>query len=836
MGVIYRPPNTNVSLFNDQLTCILNKIKPANNKIYLVGDYNINLLNTDAHIPTSDFIELMYSSTLFPLICKPTRVQNNSATLIDNIFNNIKDNISTFNGILVSDISDHYPIFHIDYSSHVNTVEQHSFKRIFTKSSIDKFSNEMQTFDWSDVMNCNNAQNAFTKFHTSTCATFEKHFPIKKITRTYKNKKAWLTLGIKHSIKVKNKLFLKYKKDSSQENASKYKGYRNKLNTIVRKAERSHYEMVFEKYKSNLKKTWSVIKDVINKKKSNGYPRFFKINEQMCENKDVIAHSFNQYFANIGHNLAALIPPSTIDPVSYISQTIDETLYLNPVTEDELKKLICNIKKSGSGWDNIGGNVIKQTHVSFITPLTHVFNLSISQGIFPSELKVAKVIPLYKTGDNTLFVNYRPISILSIFSKYLEKLMFTRLIQFIEKHKIFHSMQFGFRKEHSTGLALTILVDRITEALDNGNYACGIFLDFSKAFDTVDHSILFQKLSCYGIRGLAHDWLVSYLTDRKQFVSFDGTSSNLTELQCGVPQGSVLGPLLFLLYINDIANVSKLFYMILFADDTSALLSGRNISVLENMINDELINVVKWLDCNKLSLNVSKSHFIMFTTKKHLNQDVNIVLNNQRLTKLESTKFLGVYVDCKLNWKNHIQYLKGKIARGIGILKLCRKYFTKSTLVTLYYSFIYPHLFYNLEVWGAACCTHLSCLEKLQKRCIRIITSSRWDAHTAGLFKTLQILPLSQLYSLKLLVFLYKYLNGNLSSLFSNYFIRNNEMHNYPTRSGNLFSVPKANTDLRKRTLRYSAINIYNSLYSTIDFSVRISSFKRKIKVYFLNL
>ena len=835
VGVVYRPPNTNVSLFNEHLSQLLDDVKPNTHKVYLAGDYNINLLNYNEHSQTSDFVDLMYSSALFPLICKPTRVQNNTATLIDNIFHNVKENVNVLNGILVTDISDHYPVFHIDYSTQVTNIETCSYKRIFSKHNIQQFHDEMCTFDWSRVLNCTDAQRAFTLFHTTLCNSFNKNFPITKIVHSYKNKKTWLTIGLKHSIKLKNKLYLKCKTYPSSFNVENYKHYRNKLNKLLKVAERKHYDDLFEHNKSNLKKTWSIIKDVINKKKANACPKSFKINNQMSDDKNLIANGFNNYFANIGKNLASLIPNSSINPTSFIDHNIDDTIFLNPVDESEVRKLIFDVKKNSSGWDGICCNVLKETHLDFLTPLTHVYNLSLSQGIFPSELKIAKVIPLYKAGDNTLFINYRPISVLSVFSKLLEKIMYSRLIAFINKCKILHELQFGFRKDHSTGLALTILVDKITEALDRGDYSIGIFLDFSKAFDTVDHSILFQKLSFYGIRGLAYEWIVSYLTDRRQFVSFNGKDSDLTNIQCGVPQGSVLGPLLFLLYINDISNVSQMLYMLLFADDTSALLSGSNLSILENCINVELDKVVKWLNCNKLSLNVDKSHFIIFSTRS-MAQQMNINLNGKELKQVVSTKFLGVHIDEKLNWKCHINYLKGKIARGLGILNASRKHFNRKTLLNLYYSFIYPLLYYNIEVWGSACPSNLLCLVTLQKRCVRIITSSKWNAHTPVLFKQLNIITLHNLYSVKLMLFLYKYVNGHLSTLFANFFTEHNVFHNYSTRSCNLFCVPLARTVLRKRTIRFMAVKVYNNMKIHCNFSDKIIRFKRNVKRFYIDL
>ena len=292
-----------------------------------------------------------------------------------------------------------------------------------------------------------------------------------------------------------------------------------------------------------------------------------------------------------------------------------ECIFLIPTDEREIRNIILNIRNSAPGYDGISLKCIYPVIDTLVTPLTYITNLSFIEGIFPSELKIAQVLPLYKNNDPMLFNNYRPILLLPFFSKLFERLMYNRLSDFIEKHHLLYQFQFGFPKNHSTFMALVILLEKITEALDSSEFAICILIDFRKAFDTVEHNILLQKLYHYGIRGNALQWFNSYLSNIYQYVNYNNTSSDMKLITCGVPQGSILGPSLFLLYINDISSVSSILFSILFADDTTLFYSSKNLQELSDVINNELSKMMEWLNANRLSLNIDKTNFMIFRPK-----------------------------------------------------------------------------------------------------------------------------------------------------------------------------------------------------------------------------
>ena len=836
VGVIYRPPDTDVKLFNEKMNEILSCIKTEKKLAYLLGDFNLNLLSIDKHKDTQDFIDSMYSFSMFPCITKPTRVTSRSATLIDNLFVNDVLNEDVLSGILYSDISDHFPVFYIDYTC-IRPSKPRTFKkRIYSQTNIDTFSRALESNDWSKVLTSEDPQEAYTCFHNIFTDIYNKCFPLRTFRDGYKNRKPWLTEGLKQSIKIKNRMYKRHKKTQNREHEEEYKKYKNKLNNLLTKAERDHYQSLLENNQNNMKKSWKILKEVINKKKTTSSCSRFIVNNSITTDRKTIADSFNSFFVDIGPNLASKIPNNSTRPEVFLANNLVNSIFIKPVVEDEIKLIIKNLKESSAGWDSISSRIVKTTYSLFLTPLTYIMNISLLKGVVPSELKIAKVIPLFKSGDPTKFSNYRPVSVLPVFSKILERLMYTRLLSFINKNKLLYKFQFGFREDHSPQLALIYLIDKISNALENGEYVLGVFLDFSKAFDTVNHEILFTKLKHYGIRDNALCWFKSYLSNRIQYVSYEGCESTKRNITCGVPQGSILGPLLFLIYINDLSLVSEKLFSILFADDSNMFLTGKNPEALIESMNFELEKVVNWLNVNKLSLNLKKTHFIIFRrSKEHIVLSNSLKMNDVVIDMTENTKFLGVIIDQNLNFHSHITYIKGKISRTLGILYKSKKVFDKKVLLTLYNSFIHPLFTYCICVWGRTPQCYLEPLKKLQKRAIRIIAGVNRLAHTAPLFNDLKVMNIENIYIYNSMLTMYKYHHSKLPSIFSSFFSRNIEIHSHNTRQQSKLHVLRKTSTKAGNTFRVCGVKIYNHLVTRLDLSAKISPFKKALKMYILD-
>ncbi len=644
-----------------------------------------------------------------------------------------------------------------------------------------------------------------------------------------------MTSGLLQSVHTKNKLYKQHKIKNNDEASRKYKLYNNKLEHLKRIAKKSYYTNEINKYKSDPKNMWNIIKSIINRKnKKPNLPDHFQYNNKYLTNLDDIANNFNKYFATIGSSLNALLPPPSHDCLKYMKSPIINSMFLFNTNKPEIQKIIKTLKNNSLLSSDIKVSLVKHVSEEISEYLCKVIDTIFSTGKFPDFLKMAVVTPVYKSGDNSLFSNYRPISVLPVLSKLVERCLFNRLISFINKNNLLTDRQFGFRKSHSTIHALTYYYDKLSELLEDNLYVISTFIDLSKAFDTINHDILLKKLSYYGIRGICLDLLKSYLSNRLQKVKIAKPDASVvfsryTGISCGVPQGSILGPLLFLLYINDMPAVSSKLDFVLFADDTTITGSSRNLLDLQNIFNVELNLLHNWLVSNKLTINTSKTNYILFTPKnKVIAFTPFICVQDNEISQVTSIKFLGIIIDNKLSWNLHITYLANKLAKNMSILYKLKGSFPQSTMLNMYYSFIYSLLTYGISIWGNSSKSNLNKLITLQKQAVRIICDTAYRAHTDSLFKTLKILKLQDIFLLEVLKFTYKFKLGILPTVFHDYFTISETQVRQET-----FHIPRHRTNYRAASIKILGAKKFNQFHK--KFKVQLNSINNLKKFFILN-
>ena len=656
---------------------------------------------------------------------------------------------------------------------------------------------------------------------------------MKKVEIKYDNRAPYLTKGLKQSIKNKHLLWQKYVKNPTTENKNNYLQFRNKLTGLLRKSERTYLEGQLDLYHNDMGKAWKVLRSVLNQNTNNRNPSTFKMDHETVTDPCIISNGFNKYFVEIGPKLAENLN-TPVDPLSYLDRNC-KSIFLPAISENETLRAINSLKNASAGWDQIPTFIAKRSIQHYLKPLTYLINKSIHQGICPDELKVAKVFPVYKSGDKTNISNYRPISVLSFFSKVFEKIVYNHVIDFIDTNNLLSKQQFGFRKNHSTNHAVITLIDRISAALDSGRAVVGCYIDMKKAFDTVNHRILINKLQLYGIRGHILDWFRSYLQNRKQYIHIDDTNSNLGSISCGVPQWSILGPLLFILYINDISNISHLMHTILFADDTTILIESDHVSTALKLMNKELQKLNTWLTANKLSLNISKTHYMVFDRGKEKNDQDSLYLNKILIERVKFTKFLRVIIDEKLTWTHHISYIKNKISKGFGIILRARKFFNKSALLKLYNSFVLPYLIYCVEIWGNASEIHILPIITLQKKIVRAITFSPYLAHTEDLFCRLKIFLFKKLVIHRIGIQMFKYHKEMVPKSVCELFTLNSSIHSYNTRNKDKIRSAYGKHKFMYRNFRFVSVHVWNYLASNIIINTSLADCKNKSKIFIMS-
>ena len=813
VGCIYKHHNISINDFKKQLLPIIHKVEKENKPLYLCGDFNIDLLKIDCDKQTNEYFEALTDTKLLPLITIPTRIVAKSKTLIDNVFTT-RYNPLIVSGNLTVSISDHVPQFAIiPCQNRITLPKDHNIiVQDFKKLNFNRFSHDLLSlnFDYIDKTE-NTIHDITTKFVGDVNSVINKHAPLRKITKKeYKEKcKPWLNTTIRAAIQKRDKLFSELKNKDSVEIRNSLKEQvkleKNKIKQMIRASKKAYYGNMFQVNSGNTKKLWKGINSLIGKGNSKDAINCIEIKEngklECITDKRQISDNFNTFFCGIAEKILNSRKFCGNKHYTRYLKRFDQSFKINLTDKNEVETIIKNMNPSKSvGPNSIQPGILAKVSEILAEPISKICNISFSTGVFPDPLKISKVIPIHKKESKLEVGNYRPISLLSNINKIIEKLMHFRMQVYLEKHKMIYNLQFGFREKHSTNHAIIGMIEKIQQAMKNKQLAVGIFIDLQKAFDTVNHDILLDKLNHYGIKGISNRWFRSYLSQRKQFTSIDGVNSSCKTVLHGVPQGSVLGPLLFLLYINDLHNCIKNSTVFHFADDTNLMYvpekKVRNRNVVRRL-NVDLKLLNNWLLANKISLNSTKTELVYFRKKGTPTPDHKVTLNGFKLIPSSSIKYVGVLLDEHLTYTSHVNELKIKLKRANNMLSVTRHYVSKNILKQIYYGQFNSRMVYGCLIWGHRN-QNINQIFTLQKKALRIMEFAGYSAPSSTLFQDLKVLKFPDIIKLNNILFVHSVLNDKSPEYFRNYFeqIKANKRYEITRNPKSLCSIPSGSIDL----------------------------------------
>ena len=830
----YRPPSDPVISF-DLLEKVLSSLDSEQNEIILIGDTNCDF--SDKAID-SDYNSMHLSNVydLFSfkqLIQEPTRENLGSRTIIDHIATNVERNIG-HHGVIRVSMSDHYLVYCI---RKLNGALKRDHKVITTRvmkrfSEID-FLDDVAKVPWEQVVQSSNDINELViKWSSLFSSLIDKHAPYRKI-RVSEKFCPWISTDLKYLIRRRDQLKQAAVRNNSMSLMMTYRNVRNQVTTLNRQLKKQYFAQKITKEEGNMKATWQIVNQFLNKRSKSTSINSLTVDGREILQKDAIANSMNKYFCSIGNDLANEIPytPNPLLNNEYTVNTHESTFRFSEISAHDVAQAMNQMKTTKSvGTDKISSYFLKLAIPYVSKSIAQLLNISTRNCIFPESWKTARVTPIFKEGDKSEPSNYRPISVLPVLTRLFEKLIFSQLYKYLNDNNLLSQEQSGFRTLHSTVSCLLKSTDDWYSAFDNSEIVGATFVDLRKAFDTVDHSLLCGKLERYGVRNNELRWFVSYLAGRKQFCRVNGTDSQVNAVDIGVPQGSCLGPLLFLVYINDLPKVIESCTVAMYADDTGLYYRGASLDHLNETINKDLERLDNWLKGNKLSLNVVKTVSMNIVSRqKHQKVlgELDLKIRDTNIQNVKETKYLGLQIDRHLTWKKHVDTISRKVSRVLGVLKHAKKFLPQNILKNLYISIIEPHFRYCSSVWGCCSTTYINRLQKLQNRAVRIITNSAFDTPAKPLLANLGLRSISELNENELRLITYKSLNDLAPNYLRQLLIRNSQQSCRALRNTDRdLKLPLKRTNNGQKGYSFRGAKSWNSLSAGAKCAPSLASFK----------
>nr|CAI5863097.1 unnamed protein product [Callosobruchus analis] len=815
IGVLYRPPRRSANQCIDTLDSILSCIMSKYDNVAILGDINVDMMNTRNII-----LDCFNSYSFSQLITEPTRVTDQSATLIDPIF--VSEPVSVISsGLINADmISDHHLVFC------KLRVPKHTFKqkyityRDFKNFDEEKFYADLLLMPWYNIIYLQSIDEKVAVFAEYIHLLFNKHAPTRTV-RVSKPHCPWLTDVVKMIMHLRDMALREFKLNRTEEKYNYYKKLRNLALASLRREKQAYLETLYSQ--KNQSKFWKTLK---------------RLNIQKCGETHLPEHlkdanAINDHFISVYKQ--SLGETETIRFYSGNTFSDNQKFQFSMAHPNDIKKAILSIKSESIGTDNISLTMIKMCLPTLLPYITHIINSCLESGYFPKRWREAIVIPVPKNSSPSNFNDLRPISLLPLFSKLLEKIVQTQLVSYCNELSIIPSHQSGFRAGHSTNTALLNITDNIFRALDKKMASVLISLDFSKAFDTIDHGLLCAKLQYYGLDETSIHFFRSYLSDRVQRVKIEEKLSCSKHISSGVPQGSILGPLLFTIYTADFHTTLSHSFISSYADDTQLIhhFDPQNTTVAVDMINEDIECVVKYTKNHNLSLNPTKCNAMLFCPKKfydHLKNNLNIKIIHNDLQFIENLKVLGVTLDEHLRFSSHVANILKHSYLRLKILYSSKYVLSSKTKRVLCETLVMSVVRY-CDILYYPCLDSITKLrlQKVQNSCCRFICGLRKYDHISDKIREMGWLPIEKVVKLHYIIFVHKLVTTSIPYYLFEKLISRRNSHDLNLRHRDNYTIPRFFTALFTRSFSYNAVKLYNQVNNEYK-TCSLLTFKKKLK------
>jgi hypothetical protein len=663
---------------------------------------------------------------------------------------------------------------------------------------------------------------------------FEVCFP--KVKTRLRKRENWITGNVKSKRVDVLKLSEICRNGKNKNDKEILKNKKRELKKEIFESKCNYYDKLLETSLNVSKTTWNIINKEIGKNDQqlcSVVQSLPYIKATDCLDIRNVCQLFNDYYTEMVDNdiMPNLKFSHNTKPELSKFPGVMSKFNLSPITYEQLDQILTSFgNKFSAGWDDIPMPIIKQARQYLITPLLHVINSSFISGIFPKKLKKSKIKPCFKQGDPKDFSNYRPLALLSSFSKIFERAMHMQLSKFLNDNDLLDKQQYGFRTGRSVVDAGVDFCESVIGSIESKEKVVGIFLDLTKAFDSVSHDLLLKKLDCIGIRGRAWNWLKSYLVGREQYVAIDhlidshliNFTSSANTVNYGVPQGSILGPLLFLIYLTGFpSQIEHPNNICLFADDINIKISGNSNSDLEVSSFINLSTTIQNLHNINLLPNSVKTKFINFSSLRQSSENINIFMDDILLSEAKTIKFLGFHIDNKFNWECHVNSVLKKVSSGLYALRQMSKFSSFKILKNIYHALIESHISFGLCLYGSTSAKNLKSLLVLQKKAIRIIFKLKSKESAKDKFREAGIMTVYSLYIFQIVL----YVKSNIEK-----FPTLNSFHGYSTRKGNQLACSKHSLEIYRKLPSQNGIKFFNHLPIEIKNINSINLFKKHLK------